>query len=1082
MSEAAGRAARDVVWSPLSGEEAMKLLADVNAQLRHPLPDDTILQETRLSCYPRHRLLRLLIPMPGRLRESFALHAPGELVPIGDGARSSGAFDDHVLELQTPEQLIDAVRLHVWQTMGTSSGVAERHLPVESWEDLPLDPDSALEPDARARAETLLGPPAIVESEPDDPLGTHRVNIAVAGERRLAVWTCRVSARGVERVAVRETPHVELPLLSQPVTCDRYVRLERELAYTPQRFLRHIMAGRPLGDARVTGPVYARGQTFEAPVVLERVAFEADVDFGGAVFVNGLVLKDCSIDGRLMLGDARINGSLDARGLRFTGAQPFDFVAGEWERTDLDAAALMVSGSLHLDGLSGRGSMTFAHAEVKGDLYMGGVDIGAAGGSPLAGWLPFAVLDLSGLRVGGDFRFGPARSPWIRSPDPKDERIEAQIPGHFQASGVIRGGVAARRLSVGGQLVLAGLRTEGALDLAASSIGAGITTTDEYTPGRLVVYGDVDLSSSTIGASVVLPGVFIHRDLRLIDARIDGSLFVRTSMEGTYRAAPAVIGGEVSLAGISVGDVEFEGGRLGALSVITGEVGRLFLQAGLEDVQEGERTVSRVVPCRVGMVWIANCTIASGIQTVGLRVGDDLEESELLKPAFIIRNLRCGGGMVLGHGGEPPSFTHPPLAEFWQSGPPAPADYTTHVRGDIDIGALRHEGRLALTNVTAGGVIAIRNSVIEQGLDCGAAASNTADLDDRVATRCRSLDLEMTRVGADADLSGIVVTGAGAKSNVRAHRLRVEGRLLFSAPRGEWVEVEGISQDPAKRFDAVIEGSLDLSAAEASHLVVSGSSFTTEDDSVGINLERGAFRRLHVLEPWPFRHDLSDVKVERWQIPTEHLLAFLERSKPFRRSVYIELERVLRNEAQDAEADRVYRGMRERAIDEARSMPRPEKGDWIAHFARTTGSRLLGWAYGWGTRYWLPILVVALPTFLFSWGLFSVPANVEATPIALVARGVQATSGVRPADLGYRWGASDGFWLALRFHIPVVPLAARGIWEPTNDAARLPVGRGDPLALPFSGESYAYAIYLLHWIVWPLFLYGLGRKVIRDRA
>jgi hypothetical protein len=63
----------------------------------------------------------------------------------------------------------------------------------------------------------------------------------------------------------------------------------------------------------------------------------------------------------------------------------------------------------------------------------------------------------------------------------------------------------------------------------------------------------------------------------------------------------------------------------------------------------------------------------------------------------------------------------------------------------------------------------------------------------------------------------------------------------------------------------------------------------------------------------------------------------------------------------------------------------------------------------------------------------------------------------------------------------VVPLAARGSWEPTRSQAelRLP-DRG--VGLPFSAEGYAFAIYLLHWIVWPLFLYGVGRKVLRDRA
>jgi hypothetical protein len=1074
----------DSIWSPVAGTAWSELFADVNAQLRYPLPDDTMIQETRLSCYPRHRLLRFLIPMPGRLRESHAFHSPGELHPI-DLSMPFARFVEDALEIRTPEQLIEAVRIHVVLSAsvgGWATPLAERRFPVETWDDLELDADATIDDDTRKRAETLLGPPVLLPPEPDDPPDAPRVRIAVAGGGRLAAWTCRVSARGVERLDVQATPHVLLPLRPQPVSSDRYVVLEREVAYTPERFLRHIAAGRPLSHARVTGSVHARGRTFDEPVSVSAVTFEGDIDLAGAVFANGLELHACSIGGRLLLRDARVEGSLEAARLRFTGTSAFETVVGEWERTDLDGTGLVVTGSLLLEGLAAKGCVALAHADVRGDLRLGGAEFGAAGGS-LSGWLPFPVLVLSGARVGGDCRLGPGVDVW-RTPDTMDEAIEAVAPGHHFASSVIHGGVLARRLDVGGELMLAGLRCEGSLDLAFSTIGGSINALDESSGDpRLVVYGRMDLSNTRVGASMLLSGMFIRDDLNLMNCRVDGSLFVRTSQHGNRRIRPAIVRGEVTLSGLRAGDVEFEGSQLGAVSFITGELGRLFLRAGIEDFQDGERTVSRVIPCRTGTIWFGDCTILNGIGTEGLHVGTAAEGGTDAAPSFRMRNVRCGGDVVLSYGDFPPPFSDEPDREFWASGPPSPADHATRVGGDLDIRALRVEGRLALSNFAAGGHVRIRNCIIEQGLHSGAALGSTPARDDRVETRCRSLDLELTRVGADADLSGIVVTGDGAASAVRAHGLQVAGRLLFSAPRGPWLEVDGISQKPEMRFDAVIDGSLDLSVAEASHLVVSGSSFTAQDASIGINLERGTFRRLHVLEPWPFRHDLSDVKVERWQIPTEHLLTFLNRSKPFRRSTYIEIERVLRNEAQDAEADRVYRGMRRRAIDEAREAGESgRRGDRVGHFARTTGSRILGWAYGWGTLYWLPILVVALPTFLLSWGLFSIPANVEATPIALVSRGVQATSGVRPAELGFTWGAADGLWLALRYHIPVVPLAARGIWEPTNDHARLPWPADSPVLLPFSGEGYAYVIYLLHWIVWPLFLYGLGRKVIRDRA
>jgi hypothetical protein len=62
----------------------------------------------------------------------------------------------------------------------------------------------------------------------------------------------------------------------------------------------------------------------------------------------------------------------------------------------------------------------------------------------------------------------------------------------------------------------------------------------------------------------------------------------------------------------------------------------------------------------------------------------------------------------------------------------------------------------------------------------------------------------------------------------------------------------------------------------------------------------------------------------------------------------------------------------------------------------------------------------------------------------------------------------------------VVPLTAREDFRPSSELARLMVPGARPVRLPFSAESYAFWVYLIDWILWPLFLVGLARRIIRE--
>lgn len=1086
-------------WAPVEEPELDALLGDLDAQLRYPLPEGTRIHRGRVSCYPSLALLHLSIPTAAGPRESWAFHAPGQLFPLTWSRADLAAVDESFLEVKTPGQAVEAVAFHLWALVSPyrdSGSWGERVPLVERWEDLGIDPAVEMDPEWRAEVEAVLRPAQVRTLDEAGRTGVFQVTCTVARALWLGQAEFQVSSAGVELVDMGDAATILPEPPVSHVDAIRTLVLVREARYTAQRFLRHLASGRPLRQARVIDPVEARGQTFPHPVTLDGVVFQHDVDLSGAVFENGLTLRDCVMEGRALFRDIRVKGDLDARGLRFVPPRTGPGMAAPdpWERVDLDAQGLEVSGSVLLQGLQARHVVTLTHGRIGGGLHLAGADIGPIR-DPSLDPVWRAALHMEALKVEGDVDLsfpGPGRGAVHDLPA---RSLEGEVAGISRPVTLIRGGVAGRHLAVGGTVNLGGVRCDGYLSLESGQFRSGVDGQALAPDQRLVALGGLSLGNASVGGVLTLSGLWCGQDLNLANAHIRSSVLIRTGRTGGRRIPPAVIRDALTLSGLTAEDVEVEGADIGRLDMATGTVGRLFLQAGLEDVEAGGGPRARVRPLRVGPMVVSDLSVAKAVRFVGIHVGHPSVAQGTAEGTGYIRmhNVRCGGDLQFSRDWDPP-FTDPPPESEWSPGgfPPTPNQLGTWVGGVVSAVGLQVEGRLILRNLHSAGRVVIRNCTVGQDLDAGPASWSDRGESGETRTACPSLSLEMTEVGGDADLSGLRVQGAGSESWVRARHLRVAGRLLFSSPRGEWVAVDGISPDPDQRYDAVIEGALDLSAAEAAHLVVSGSSFESGEEGVGISLERGRFRRLHILEPWPFRHDLSDVQVERWQIPTEHLLTFLERSHPFRRSTYIEIERVLRNEAQEAEADRVYRGMRRRAIAEAElawaeripgrdGEPATRMGSALGHLFRTRGSRLLGWIYGWGTLYWLPMLFVAFPTFLFSWGLFSQPQNVEATPVALVARGLQAQTGVRPGELGFSWGAPDGLWMALRYHVPVVPLGARGIWEPTNGPASLAVGNR-VLPLPVSGEGYAFFIFLLHWIIWPLFLYGIGRKVIRDRA
>ncbi len=1096
----------------LADDERVPLLDSLGEQVRGSFPDSTEVHRSFLSCYPRHALLRFTVPGEMGPREGFAFYAGGRLYPL-DWTRSTlRAFEEVALDLRSAEQA-EAFARFVPSAIVATHG---RFFVVESLDELRLLPGERLDDETLAAASDIIQPLELVPNLTDEE--AYRFRGALLHGGTLARCDIVVGASGELTLEADESvPSVDLPVVQDQIETDQHFVLIRETSLTAERFLRRVRAG-PVNQARVTEPVRLRGEMFQDAVHLSQVTFERGADFTGARFEKGLAMEQCVFEGRLDLRDASVQGPLNAPGLRFhrEGARKNDGTLDKPTRygtlkVDLDASGLRVEGSCYLEGLSTENGVDLSRAEIEGDLRLGGARIGGTRRA-LEDPEDDFLLRLDAASVSGDLDLSWVRDQSIAllKPDPADRARDDEIPGYSTPLSVVRGSIQAKGVRVGGDVSMSALRCEGNVWLGGARVEGNISAESNAPERRTIVLGSFWAESSHVGGYVGLHGMYVGQGLQMFDAEIGGMLVSRTVSTPWGRVHPLTVRGQVDLSGTRGSDVEFAGASMGELRIVTGAFGRLRIIPGLEGRERpdgsssGERNAegggsvsddggpaSRLVavrPSTIGKVGLWDLTVKKRLAFRG-RIEGSLE----------LGNIDCGGDVEFWNDQMTEESLDAELAEdeAWAEGhAPSRFDERTRVNGDLRCTGVTIGGRLVLTNLAVEGRILFKNCTIEQDLNCDASGPHPGTPDGRTRTTCRHLDLELTRCGGDVDLAGLEIVEEGS---LHARQLEVDGRILLARPVGAGVDPAGtVPADRAARVQARITGDVDLSVARAGQLVLTGSSIQGR-----ANLERGAFRRLDVVEAWLLQgHNLSDIAVDRWEIPDPQLVTFLDRSEPFARATYVAIERMLRNKAQDADADRVYRAMRARAIREVRkgrpsglgtasdpgrdaSGIRGPEPWWtraaapMSYLLRTTGARLQGWLYGWGTLYWAPLLVFSLLTVPLSWWMLSTPDNVTPS-LELLATADVPTEGAVPADVGVDWGPSDGFWLTARYHVPVIPLAAREEFRPAPRPALLRLPGGAVFGMLLSAEGYAFTVYLLSWILWPLFLVGLGRRIVRE--
>jgi len=479
---------------------------------------------------------------------------------------------------------------------------------------------------------------------------------------------------------------------------------------------------------------------------------------------------------------------------------------------------------------------------------------------------------------------------------------------------------------------------------------------------------------------------------------------------------------------------------------------------------------------------------------------------------------------------------------------PVPEDLRARLWGNLDLRANTIDGELDLRNVRVEGKSSLNHTSVGLDLKMGAASDPLSRPEPRVLTTCAHLDMEKIRCGGDVDLTGLHVPEAGGwpgsdmtsvneelRGTLYARGAAVDGEILLVPRRTQregvlahqeeqspsdqqgnadgsrppiwtrvWARVRGHGSPASRQIrdrlyestgQAWIDGHqaaprkvVDLTAVAANHLVLSGDNAPHEDAVV--SLERGQFNRLEIVEPTPGPLDLSAVRVERWvfgdrlEATAEEYIEVLRQMEPFDRSTWIGVEHSLRNQADDAGANRIYYAMRNEIYDRMLGFWGKCR-DWLPW---------LSTAY-W-TRVWLPLVPWAV-LLVISICVFSQDRFVRASTSLLEVVGTRQTqteqnaqaadgpsqapepepaarfsgANLSPADLGQQWGTGDGVVLAFKYHVPPAPLLVHERWEASRTK----------LFSWITAAHYAGFVQVFSWIAVPLWLVGLTSKVVRGR-
>jgi len=582
------------------------------------------------------------------------------------------------------------------------------------------------------------------------------------------------------------------------------------------------------------------------------------------------------------------------------------------------------------------------------------------------------------------------------------------------------------------------------------------------------IKGEAWLLGIKVAGDIDIGGLRIDRDLVLQNAEVGQNLMAR--VQGGF---PSHLGGNAFLYGTRIrGVVELAGLTLLGALILEGASIDGNLIGSFDLIYHG---TPRVVRSHIhGGVQAASTTIGKGVIFMGITIG----------PLSFI------GAQISGELSFYSESRFENLFDLRKDNPHLPP-ISEDEKKSMGLQAARERtiilGDLNLNRAQVAGDVLLDGLIVEGELDF-------RDADVRANINCSPIELEheclWTSVnGADfgaLDMTGVIhLTGLtirgnpedGSGGDLILRDARIRGRLeLYPLDQGE-----GPPEVPEEWRITFMRGALRLDAAEISHVILSGRTFHSEEPAprkpswhdwlrsawycdgskilhllgggqtepevpVRIGLERATLGRLQIVRPLPGTVDLSNLKVDRWDLPKDpaSYRNMLENSHPFKRSNYLAIESTLRNAGEDGQADEVHQWMRRRDRRSTKSFWKVLFDVFLDHSIRygTTSKRLV----------FFMILLFTISVLIFS--------NRKHVEYDLAP----AAGTPPPVEHPLTWGAKDAALFAAQLHVPIISLGVKERVQPSGIRMR----------------TYAMAIVAASWIMWPLLIASMS-GVIRKR-
>jgi hypothetical protein len=885
-------------------------------------------------------------------------------------------------------------------------------------------------------------------------------------------------------------------------------------------------------DGRVSVDGAGHGQPRPAAEVRTRpTAAQSEDDFlwpeAPAASVVGL---------KLMLASAKVGGSLQV--MAFYGqATHYDSVRERYAPTVTVSTPVVWS---VLDRLDLSGAHIAGDVTLWGTLVTGGID---AAGLHVGGRLRLTAGELYVTQTDGQSDWC-CRQTVVRTWSATESAINmraSRIDGETSLLGVrVQGDLDLSSSTLGSFMGAGGYRLRTVSDPGH----------DVVVPTS--IDGSLSLYLSTLKNAVELHGVQIAGSLSLwsiesrayvrlepylnLPCRVNGDIDLHSARLRQFELKGANVRGRIRLDGCDM--LRFSA-RPGLLRVPS-ERDTAFDAAEPTSAWSAENAI---VLTEVGHLLMRNGSIGGdlGLEYLAL-TGREVDGLR----GLVIEDSQIGGNLLMfGETAILQAFRRPDES-YAESRARCPIDYRnfsatviggislkrSKVGAAVDMSGVKVDGAIDLEDSSFGGDLRFA-AVRRSGVAGESPPAAGTDLLSRVwnPAVCEAINLRMVKCINDVDLTGLVV--------VRTQGREAETGLID----GRYASVAGdlICFDE-KRFGlpafARVEGHLDLSYSQVAHLVVSGCMFgatpgvAASSAKRGLVLERASVGKLDVRQAHGFYDDsesstaprgsraypvpvcLTDVKVEVWQVEgtvdrdndeERKYVNLLANDEPFRRSTYRSLENSLRNSGDDEHADALYRAMRRREWTEARRHAKriAAGGGKLASRWRHHVEQWFGFTAHHAFRIFLqygtsPKSLFAVVFFLFAISLpayrtadnFEASLSFLAVPTDHFGPGEQAPR-YNLGPLPSQWSWADALQVALKNHVPIVPLQVRDDWQPRDQGQTtwsLDQGRcSEPaqkttatVCLPWAPEDVFNTLQLINWICWPILLTFYIRRLLRQ--